>query len=288
DAGSLNDAQREVVEHHHGPLLVVAGAGTGKTWTLACRLARLIERGTPPERILLLTFTRRAAREMLSRAERLLGDRVGGRAAGRVGGRVWGGTFHGVGNRLLRLHGLAIGLRPDFTIMDRSDAADLLNLIRSDLGVAQGERRFPKKETLATIYSRSVNARVKLQEVLEADFPWCRGDVEAIRSIFRAYTERKRRANVLDFDDLLLFWHALVAGAGDRMGALFDHVLVDEYQDTNALQAEILAGLRRGSDDIMVVGDDAQAIYAFRSATVRNILEFPEGFPGTRVLKLEE
>jgi DNA helicase-2/ATP-dependent DNA helicase PcrA len=174
--------------------------------------------------------------------------------------------------------------------MDQQDAADLLNLIRSDLGVTEGERRFPKKDTLAAIYSRTVNARTKLQEVLDEEFPWCRGDVEAIRSIFRAYTERKRRQNVLDFDDLLLFWHALAAdeGAGARLGAMFDHVLVDEYQDTNALQAEILVGMRRASDDIMVVGDDAQAIYAFRSATVRNILEFPERFPGTRILKLEQ
>jgi DNA helicase-2/ATP-dependent DNA helicase PcrA len=279
----LNDAQREVVEHDRGPLLVVAGAGTGKTWTLACRLARLIERGVAPDRILLLTFTRRAAREMLSRAERLLGE-------GRAGGRVWGGTFHGVGNRILRLQGGVIGLRPDFTIVDQPDAADLLNLIRSDLGVATGERRFPKKETLATIYSRTVNARTKLQEVLDAEFPWCRDDAEAIRAIFRAYTERKRQQNLLDFDDLLLFWHALVdrSAAGERLGAMFDHVLVDEYQDTNALQAEILVGMRHESDDIMVVGDDAQAIYSFRSATVRNILEFPERFPGTRVLKLEQ
>jgi DNA helicase II / ATP-dependent DNA helicase PcrA len=282
---SLNDAQRAVVEHEHGPLLVVAGAGTGKTWTLACRLSRLIERGTPPDRILLLTFTRRAAREMLSRAERLLGD-CGGDA--RAGGRVWGGTFHAVGNRLLRLHGGAIGVRPDFTILDQSDAADVLNLVRSDLGVAEGERRFPKKETLATIYSRTVNARRRLAEVVAEEFPWCKNEVEAIASIFRAYTDRKRRGNVLDFDDLLLFWDALAERAGERIGALFDHVLVDEYQDTNALQAEILVGMRRENRDIMVVGDDAQAIYAFRSATVRNILEFPEGFPGARVLKLEE
>jgi ATP-dependent DNA helicase UvrD/PcrA len=281
----LNDAQRAVVEHEHGPLLVVAGAGTGKTWTLACRLARLIERGTPPDRILLLTFTRRAAREMLSRAEHLLS---GFRGDARAGGRVWGGTFHAVGNRLLRLHGGAIGVRPDFTILDQSDAADVLNLVRSDLGVAEGERRFPKKETLATIYSRTVNARRRLAEVVAEEFPWCRDDVDAIASIFRGYTERKRRGNVLDFDDLLLFWHALAERAGERIGALFDHVLVDEYQDTNALQAEILVGMRGENRDIMVVGDDAQAIYAFRSATVRNILEFPERFSGARVLKLEE
>ncbi|MFL5735898.1 MAG: ATP-dependent helicase [Actinomycetota bacterium] len=281
----LNRAQRDVVEHEHGPLLVVAGAGTGKTWTLACRLARLIERGTPADRILLLTFTRRAAREMLSRAERLLS---GPRPDDRARGRVWGGTFHAVANRLLRLHGGVIGVRPDFTILDQSDAADMLNLVRSDLGVADGERRFPKKETLASIYSRTVNARRRLPEVVAEEFPWCRGEIDAIASIFRTYTERKRRANVLDFDDLLLLWHALAGRAGDRLGALFDHVLVDEYQDTNALQAEILVALRQENRDIMVVGDDAQAIYAFRSATVRNILEFPQRFPGTRVVKLED
>jgi ATP-dependent DNA helicase UvrD/PcrA len=287
DSGSveLNRSQRDVVEHDHGPLLVVAGAGTGKTWTLACRLARLIERGTPADRILLLTFTRRAAREMLSRAERLLSGPGTGE---RAGGRVWGGTFHAVANRLLRLHGGLIGVRPDFTILDQADAADMLNLVRSDLGVADGERRFPKKETLASIYSRTVNARRRLPEVVTAEFPWCRGDVNAVASIFRTYTERKRRANVLDFDDLLLFWHALARRAGDRLGAMFDHVLVDEYQDTNALQAEILVAMRQENRDIMVVGDDAQAIYAFRSATVRNILEFPQRFPGTRIVKLED
>src|SRR5436190_2449197 len=280
---SLNDAQQAVVEHERGPPLLFPGAVTGQTWAVARRRDQLLEGGTPPDRILLLTFTPRAQRQMLSRAERLLGD-----GDAQAGGRGCGGTFHAVGNRLLRLHGGAIGVRPDFTILDQSDAADVLNLVRSDLGVAEGERRFPKKETLATIYSRTVNARRRLAEVVAEEFPWCRDDVDAIASIFRAYTERKRRGNVLDFDDLLLFWHALVEQAGDRIGALFDHVLVDEYQDTNALQAEILAGMRGENRDIMVVGDDAQAIYAFRSATVRNILEFPERFPGTRVLKLEE
>jgi DNA helicase II / ATP-dependent DNA helicase PcrA len=277
----LNPEQRAAVEHRGGPLLVVAGAGSGKTWTLACRVANLVDRGIPPERILLLTFTRRAAREMLSRAEHLTGD--------RALGRVWGGTFHATANRLLRLHGGALGLSPGFTVLDRTDTADLMDLIRGELELGQGERRFPRKETLADVYSRTVNARTKLTEVLEAEYPWCAEEVEAIRAIFERYTERKRAQQALDYDDLLLFWDALCRhpAAGPAISALFDHILVDEYQDTNPLQADILASLRPNGDGLMVVGDDAQAIYAFRSATVANILEFPSRFPGTTVVKLE-
>ena len=278
----LNPAQREAVEHLGGPLLVVAGAGSGKTWTLACRVARLVDRGVLPERILLLTFTRRAAREMLSRAERLTGE--------RSVGRVWGGTFHAVGNRLLRLHGRALGLRPDFTVMDRSDSADLMDLIRGDLGLGATERRFPRKDTLADIYSRTVNAQTKLREVLETEFPWCAEELDGIRQIFEAYTDRKREHHCLDYDDLLLYWHALARtpSGGDQVASMFDHILVDEYQDTNALQADILCATRPSGADVMVVGDDAQAIYAFRAATVRNILEFPDRFPGTRLVRLEQ
>ncbi|HEY3024068.1 MAG TPA: ATP-dependent helicase, partial [Actinomycetota bacterium] len=278
----LNPAQREAVEHLGGPLLVVAGAGSGKTWTLACRVAKLVDRGVLPERILLLTFTRRAAREMLSRAERLTGE--------RSVGRVWGGTFHSVGNRLLRLHGRALGLRPDFTVMDRTDSADLMDLIRGDLGLGTTERRFPRKDTLADIYSRTVNAQTKLREVLHVEFPWCAEELEGIRQIFEAYTDRKREHHCLDYDDLLLYWHALARtpGGGERAASMFDHILVDEYQDTNALQADILCATRPNGADVMVVGDDAQAIYAFRAATVRNILEFPDRFPGTRLVRLEQ
>ncbi|MFB3738879.1 MAG: UvrD-helicase domain-containing protein, partial [Candidatus Velamenicoccus archaeovorus] len=236
--GRLNPAQREAVEHLGGPLLVVAGAGSGKTWTLACRVARLVDRGVRPERILLLTFTRRAAREMLSRAERLTGD--------RSLGRVWGGTFHGVANRLLRLHGRAIGVPADFTVLDRTDTADLMDLIRGELGLGQGKKRFPRKETLADVYSRTVNAQERLTAVLERDFPWCADELEGIRAIFEGYTERKRGQRCLDYDDLLVYWRALAQapGAGPRIAAAFDHVLVDEYQDTNALQADILAALK--------------------------------------------
>jgi DNA helicase-2/ATP-dependent DNA helicase PcrA len=219
---------------------------------------------------------------MLSRAERLTGE--------RSVGRVWGGTFHAVGNRLLRLHGRALGLRPDFTVMDRTDSADLMDLIRGDLGLGATERRFPRKDTLADIYSRTVNAQTKLREVLDAEFPWCAEELEGVRQIFEAYTDRKREHHCLDYDDLLLYWHALAStpGGGDQVAAMFDHILVDEYQDTNALQADILCATRPNGQDVMVVGDDAQAIYAFRAATVRNILEFPDRFPGTRLVRLEQ
>lgn len=278
----LNPAQRRAVTAPDGPLLVIAGAGTGKTMTLACRVAWLIERGVPPERILLLTFTRRAATEMLSRAGRM--------TDARTAGRVWGGTFHATANRLLRMHGRAVGLKPDFTVMDESDAADLMSLIRNEGGIAKGDRRFPTKHTLAKAYSYMVNARRKLAEVLDAQFPWCREDIREIRAIFEEYAERKRARNVVDYDDLLLFWKALclAPGVGDALNGMFDHILVDEYQDTNAIQAEILAGMRRTCPNIMVVGDDAQSIYSFRAATVRNILDFPAQFPGTQVVTLEQ
>lgn len=278
----LNPQQREAVTHGEGPLLVVAGAGSGKTLTLACRVAHLVDRGVPPQRILLLTFTRRAARQMLARAEQLTGR--------REAGKVWGGTFHSVANRLLRLQGRPLGLPSDFTVIDRADTADLLDLIRGELGLGTGERRFPRKETLADIYSRTVNSGEKLADVLQRDFPWCADEIEGIRSIFEAYTPRKREQHVLDFDDLLLYWNALASapGPGDVVAGMFDHILVDEYQDTNALQADILVSMRRSGGGLMVVGDDAQAIYSFRAATVRNILEFPERFPGTSVVRLEQ
>ena len=280
----LNEAQREAVTHGDGPLLIVAGAGTGKTTTLACRVGALIERGTRPERILLLTFSRRASREMLARAERASDT--------REAGRVWGGTFHAVANRLLRLHGRALGLAPDFTVLDQADGADVMNLVREELGLATRERRFPRKETLAAVYSRTVNAGEKLGDVLKRHYPWCLDEADGIREVFRSYTERKRVQHVLDYDDLLLFWKALACGeqTRDQLAGMFDHVLVDEYQDTNALQADILEGLRPPGTprNLTVVGDDAQSIYGFRAATVRNILEFPQRFPGAAIVKLEE
>ena len=280
---SLNAAQLEAVTAGDGALLVIAGAGTGKTWTLACRVAYLIEQGVAPERILLLTFSRRAAREMLSRAARLV-DRT-------ATGKVWGGTFHATANRLLRLHGRALGLSPDFTVLDQADMADLMDLIRGEQHPAgeRHERRFPRKDTLVAIYSRTVNAGEGLKSVLERAFPWCAEDADGIRGIFAEYTQRKRSQNILDYDDLLLYWRALgETTAGQTAARQFEHVLVDEYQDTNPLQAEILRGLRAENPNVMVVGDDAQAIYAFRAASVRNILDFPSHFPGSRKITLEQ
>jgi DNA helicase II / ATP-dependent DNA helicase PcrA len=278
----LNPSQREAVTAGDGPLLVVAGAGTGKTKTLACRVAWLINKGVPPDRILLLTFTRRAAAEMLARAGHLTGQ--------GVAGKVWGGTFHSVANRLLRIYGRALRLPNDFTVMDQGDAADLMNFIRNELGLAKNNRRFPRKDTLLAIYSRTVNAEEKLADVLKVHFPWCEEDIEGIRPIFQQYVQRKREQNVFDYDDLLLFWNALCStpGVGDAIGDRFEHVLVDEYQDTNSVQGRVLQGMRKHNQNIMVVGDDAQSIYSFRAATVRNILDFPKQFPGARVVTLEQ
>jgi DNA helicase II / ATP-dependent DNA helicase PcrA len=278
----LNERQRAAVEHRGGPLLVIAGAGSGKTKTLSCRVAHLIERGVPPARILLLTFTRRAAQEMLSRAGRL--------TAARAAGRVVGGTFHSVAHRPLRSYGPSIGLSRAFTILDQADAADLMNLIRSDLELGARGKRFPRKDTLATIYSRTVNSSTKLTAVLSRDFPWCVGDLDGIRAVFEAYGRRKRQHNVVDYDDLLLLWIALLhtTPVGAEVAGSFDHILVDEYQDTNGIQAEILRGMAQSCSNIMVVGDDAQAIDSFRSASVHNMLDFPKVFSGSDVVVLEQ
>ncbi|HYD11122.1 MAG TPA: ATP-dependent helicase, partial [Acidimicrobiales bacterium] len=277
----LNESQLAAVEHAAGPLLVVAGAGTGKTKTLASRVARLIEEGQEPDRILLLTFTRRAAREMVRRA-----DSLGATGASKV----WGGTFHAIGHRLLREHGQAVGLPPRLSVLDQGDATELLGVVRTDLGFAERGVRFPKKETLLGIYSRIVNAQESLATVLEERFPWCDANVEDIAAVFTAYTERRRTRGMLDYDDLLLYWRALVTGsaAAGQVAARFDHVLVDEYQDTNILQTDIVAGLRPGGDGLFVVGDDAQAIYGFRAATCAAMTTFTSRFATARVVALED
>ena len=283
----LNEAQREAALHGDGPLLVVAGAGTGKTTTLAHRVAQLIARGVPPERILLLTFARRAAAELLRRVDGLLGRAAAERPASS---RVWGGTFHSVATRLLRQHGERIGLHPGFTIHDRGDSEDLLEVLRAELELGRGKRRFPRKATCLDIYSRCVNARSSLDAVLARGFPWCTEQADALKLLFRTYVDRKAEQRVLDYDDLLLFFHALLGteAAGPAVRAQFDHVLVDEYQDTNALQAELLDRLRPRGHGLTVVGDDAQAIYGFRAATVRNILDFSVHHPGARTVVLAE
>ncbi|MBW3542964.1 MAG: ATP-dependent helicase [Planctomycetes bacterium] len=287
----LNLQQRQGVCHEGGPLLIVAGAGTGKTTTLAHRVTWLIAGGVDPSRILLLTFTRRAAAELLRRVDALLqrtsASQAGSRSAGR---RVWGGTFHAVAARLLRRHGAALGLDGEFTIVDRSDAEDLLNLLRGEIGLHAAGKRFPLKGTCLDIYSRTVNTREPLETVLRRDFPWCIQHGEKLRELFAAYVDRKEDQRVLDYDDLLVFWQALVSepAAAATLRAKFDCVLVDEYQDTNALQAEILKGLCPDGRGLTVVGDDAQAIYSFRAATVRNILDFPREFAGTTIVTLEQ
>lgn len=290
----LNPQQRKAVCHGEGPLLIVAGAGTGKTATLVHRVAWLIAQGIPSERILLLTFTRRAAAEMLRRTEgvlRKLREAQGGELSGRFHvDRVWGGTFHAIATRLLRQYGEAIGLRPGFTIHDRSDSEDLMNVVRTELGLAKTDRRFPKKATCMDIYSRCINARQKLPEVLASGYPWCLEWAKELKRLFDAYCDRKEAAAVLDYDDLLLYWHALLGDAkvGEAIRRQFDCVLVDEYQDTNVLQAEILYRLSPDGKGLTVVGDDAQSIYSFRAATVRNILDFPKHYPNATVVTLEQ
>lgn len=307
----LNDRQRQAVLHEGGPLLIVAGAGTGKTATLAHRVAYKIATGADPGRILLLTFTRRAAGEMLRRVDGILrrletetrrpvpGAAVDASADKRpsdapatdraASGKVWGGTFHATATRLLRLHGRTIGLDPSFTILDRGDAEDLMGVLRTELGLSKNDRRFPLKGTCMDIYSRCVNARETVEKTVENHFPWCRGEIEDLRRLFSAYVDHKGEQSVLDYDDLLLFWHGLLTDsrAARSVHARFDLVLVDEYQDTNRLQAEILQMLCPGGVNLTAVGDDAQAIYSFRAATVRNILDFPQQLPDTTVVTLE-
>jgi len=297
---SLNPAQRAAVEYGvgdggiPGPLLIIAGAGTGKTNTLAHRVAHLVLNGTRPDRILLLTFSRRAATEMTRRAGRILSETSAASrkaARGSAGDIGWAGTFHGVANRLLRLHADAIGLNPAFTVLDRSDAADLMNLVRSELGFAKKASRVPTKDTCLAIYSHAVNAGNGLEETLATTFPWCADEVEELKALFRGYVDAKQRDNVLDYDDLLLYWSYIMAEAGlaAQVGARFDHVMVDEYQDTNFLQSSILLRLKPNGAGLTVVGDDAQSIYAFRAARVRNILDFPNCFsPPAAVITLEQ
>ncbi len=277
------------------PLLVIAGAGTGKTSTLAHRVAHLLLQGVAPERLLLLTFTRRAAQEMTRRAQRVVADTLARRRPGTTAPAQlrlpWSGTFHAIGNRLIRLHAKRLGLDPAFSVLDRGDAADLMDVERHRLGLSKTEKRFPRKDTCLGIYSHRINTQRGLRETLECAYPWCLDWEEPLTALFRAYVEAKLAQQTLDYDDLLLYWQLMMRDpslAAD-VGSRFDHVLVDEYQDTNALQAEILLRLKPDGGGVTVVGDDAQAIYSFRGATVENILEFPEKFsPPAQVVTLEE
>jgi DNA helicase-2/ATP-dependent DNA helicase PcrA len=294
----LNSEQRRAVEHGvrenacapTEPLLVIAGAGSGKTNTLAHRVAHFIVNGVDPRRILLMTFSRRAASEMTRRVERIWSQALGANAGIMTDALSWAGTFHGIGARLLRDYAEQIGLDPGFTIHDREDSADLMNLVRHQLGLSKTESRFPTKGTCLAIYSRAVNAELPLGDVLGGVYPWCAGWEKQLRELFALYVEAKQTQNVLDYDDLLLYWAQTMSDPrlAEDIGGRFSHVLVDEYQDTNRLQALILLALKPGGRGLTVVGDDAQSIYSFRAATVRNILDFPNAFsPAADIITLD-
>jgi DNA helicase II / ATP-dependent DNA helicase PcrA len=294
----LNDQQRQAVEHGvglaegttAGPLLIIAGAGSGKTNTLAHRVAHLIVNGADPRRILLMTFSRRAASEMARRVERICKQVLGANSGILTDALSWSGTFHGIGARLLRMYAEQIGLNVDFTIHDREDSADLMNLVRHELGFSKTDTRFPTKGTCLSIYSRTVNSQAPLGDILRNHYPWVSNWEEQLKVLFAAYVDAKQVQNVLDYDDLLLYWAQMVSDPdlAEDIGNRFDHVMVDEYQDTNKLQAAVLMALKPGGRGLTVVGDDAQSIYSFRAATVRNILDFPTTFdPPADIITLD-
>src|SRR4051812_4390312 len=272
------------------PLLVVAGAGSGKTNTLAHRVANLVRHGADPQRIMLLTFSRRAAQEMERRVGSVLQKALGLKPTQPLPNLPWSGTFHSIGARLLREYAPRIGLDEAFTIHDRGDAEDLMGMVRHDIGLSETKNRFPLKGTCLGIYSRVLNTRDPLAKVLQEVYPWCAQWEAELKKLFGAYVEAKQQQNVLDYDDLLLFWAEMMAEAtlAAECGARFDHLLVDEYQDTNKLQSEILLAMKPTGQGLTVVGDDAQSIYSFRGATVRNILDFPHRFTQpARIVTLE-
>ncbi len=302
---SLNPAQRRAATFGRitpgggvaaGPLLIVAGAGTGKTNTLAHRVAHLVLNGCDPARILMLTFTRRAAQEMIKRTQTIVAA-AGTADRGGLSGRdlasrlAWAGTFHSVGNRILRLYAKHLGLNPAFTVLDRADSADLIDVIRHEMGFSQTEKRFPRKDTCLAIYSYRVNTRLPLKQTLDEQFPWVSEWSEELTRLYREYVARKQKNNVLDYDDLLLYWHAMMQNAAlaRSLAQNFDHVLVDEYQDTSTLQGDILLAMKPDGAGVTVVGDDAQAIYSFRAASVENILGFADRYtPKAEVVVLAQ
>jgi DNA helicase-2/ATP-dependent DNA helicase PcrA len=296
----LNSAQREAAawgkkldgQFVSGPLLIIAGAGTGKTMTLAHRVAHLLIHNVAPQRILLLTFTRRAAQEMTRRVDSIVRNALGPGKSVMAGAGVlpWSGTFHAVANRLLRRFAANLELDPGFSVLDRGDAADLMDVARHELSLSRTHRRFPKKATCLAIFSRCANASIPLGDVLQDSYPWCADWEEELRQLFRHYVDRKQQCQALDYDDLLLYWKHLVADAefAAQIGSWFDHVLVDEYQDTNTVQAEILRSIKPAGNGVTVVGDDAQSIYSFRAAEVENILGFPDQYtPAAEVISLQ-
>ncbi len=281
-AHALNPDQLAAVTHTEGPLLVIAGAGSGKTRTLTYRAAYLVEKGVSPSAILLLTFTRKASQEMLRRATQLLDERCG---------KIAGGTFHSFANATLRQYASHMGLDPAFGILDRNDSENLIGLLRKELQPVTRQRSFPRRKTLADIFSRAVNKALSLEEIIENDYPHFESHLETISRLYHLFEIRKQEHHFLDYDDLLIYLRRLLAeypDVQDRISARYHYIMVDEYQDTNTIQAEILYLLTCSNQNIMVVGDDAQSIYAFRGANFRNIIDFPKRFPATRIVSLEE
>lgn len=279
---ALNPSQLEAGTHTEGPLLVIAGAGSGKTRTLTYRAAYLVEKGISPASILLLTFTRKASQEMLRRAAQLLDDRCE---------KIAGGTFHSFGNAMLRRYASHIGLDPAFGILDRTDSESLIGILRKEMQPATRQRSFPRKKTLANIFSRAVNKGRSIEEIIDNDYPHFESHLEIINRLQQTFKIRKQEHHFLDYDDLLIYLRRLLAdypAARERISASYQYIMVDEYQDTNTIQAEILYLLTNVNKNIMVVGDDAQSIYAFRGANFRNIIDFPKMFPETRMVYLEE
>lgn len=280
-AEGLDAAQRQAVEHGEGPLVIAAGAGTGKTRVLTARVARLLGAGVPPERVLLLTFTRRAAAAMTGRAAELCEDPSAGQ-------RIWSGTFHAVAHRVVSEHAHHLGLR-EVTVLDPQDVVDLLDLMRAEHGLSGTQSRLPTSQTLADIGSRAVNTATPTSEVIAEQFPWCLDHVPAINELLRAFTARKRERGLLDFDDLLHHWRALLAdpAVGLRLRSRWDWVLVDEYQDVNQVQVDIVRSLRPDGTGLTVVGDDAQAVYGFRGAVAGHLQSLAAAYPDSTTVRLE-
>ena len=278
----LNPAQAEAVRTIFGPLLVIAGAGSGKTKTITCRMAYLVAQGVYPEKILLLTFTRKAGREMIERASTLLKMDCN---------KIMGGTFHSLCQYMLRFYGYLLGYKPNFTILDRSDAEDLINLLRNSLGLAERKKRFPKKDTLASIYSKMINQQKTLEEILSYEYPQFLDHYYEIEKLSIEYVNYKKEHQLMDYDDLLLNWLEVLKNFPEvrrEVSKKFEFIMVDEYQDTNSLQGEIIKYMGETHKNVMVVGDDSQSIYGFRGANFRNIFEFPKLFPDTKIIKLEQ
>ncbi len=278
----LNPAQYDAVTSVNGPYLIVAGAGTGKTRTIVFRVSYLVELGVKPESILLLTFTRRSAQEMLRRASALLDSRCE---------KVSGGTFHSFANMTLRRYAPLIGFDPAFTILDQADAEDVVNLLRTQMKLDAGKRRFPKKQLLFTVFSRSVNTMESVEDILKTDYPQYEKELESILKLYGIYTDYKRQHNLMDYDDLLIHLRTLLTSKDKtrrEISQRYSYIMVDEFQDTNRIQAEIADLLASVNRNLMVVGDDSQSIYSFRGATVRNILDFPERYADCKVITLEQ